>query len=297
MKVLTGNLLSSEVIYDMLNHVPKSDLRGLRKIQIMLRPPRNERYRYGLGDYHYGKRTARVFLWSIRQSVERHMHHDNNYYHQFLIQIAKTLYHEIGHHHHYIKGKGKHLSERHDLLEEQKKNSNSPVSTARLSNEMFSIHSEMEDYADNYMEEKINLYYPIRPSFRKIRFIKIFREKWVDRNMHIFRQSKKFYYQDLIVIWHLRKSKISKHPLYSISELCYQLNHYFYCHRNLKRSFMAKVKRASLKIQKPVYYVSKSGRKYPYFTQKQVNKLLMDKKLAGLGREIEQACNSEKGMS
>lgn len=275
MDIDTGNLISKTIVRSMLRHIPKTDLRGLSKIKIMLRPPRSERSRYGFGDYHYATKVARVFLWSIKESVVKDMLRDNNYYHVFLKEIASTLYHEIGHHVHYHQGNGKILSQRHDTL--QKKADNPATNgehSSKLHSEMWDIHKEMEKFANDYMDKFIVSYNPSRPAFRNIRFIKIFRERLVNAQMNSLRQSNQFSFHNMAVIEHLRKCKLSKKPLYSITEICEHLNTSFWSHRSLKVRYRRKIKQECLKIAKPVYYVSKGKRKYAYFTKAQFDRLV-----------------------
>ncbi len=275
MDIDTGNLISKTVVRSMLRHIPKSDLKGLSKIRIMLRPPRSERSRYGFGDYHFDTKVARVFLWSIKQSVVKSMIHDNNYYHVFLKEIASTLYHEIGHHVHYHQGNGKELSKKHDIL--QKKVDNPSINgeqSSRLHSKMWFIHSEMENFANDYMDKFIVNYNPSRPAFRNIRFIKIFRERLVNCQMNNLRQSSQFSFHIMAVIEHLRKCKLSKKPLYSITEICEKLNTSFWSHRSLKQKYRRKIKQECLKIAKPIYYVSKSKRRFAYYSKVQFDRLV-----------------------
>lgn len=283
MKISSDNLIAPSVIRDMLKHLPVNDLKGISEIKVMLRPPIKQQRTYGYGDYHFPKQEIRIFLWSIKESIVRGITSDNNYYHAFLKQIASTLYHEVGHHVDYRYGDLKKQSRKEERLHKKREKAKQDHQKySSLSHEIYEINSKIENFAIDYSRKYIPKYHPKLPSFRKIRFIKIYREKLVDCMMNSLRESSHFSYHQMAIVEHLRKCKLSKYALYSITELCEKLNNYFYSNRKLVQKYRRKVKTICLKLEEPLFYISKRNRKYAYYTQKQVNILLKNLELQQL---------------
>ena len=287
MKISTGNLISPSIIRGMLKHLPDKDIKGLKEIKVMLRPPIKQQRRYGLGDYHFPEQQIRIFLWSTKESVVRSITSDNNYYHSFLSQIASTLYHEVGHHVDYRYGSLKKQSKREESLEKKKDKIKDYKCDkySSLSKELYGIHTKIEKFASDYSDKYISKYNPKLPSFKKIAFIKIYREKLVNSMMNSLRERSHFSYHQMAIVEHLRKCKLSKYSLYSITEICEKLNNYFHSNRKLRQKYRKKVKAICLKIEKPLYYTSKHNRKYAYFTIQQVNRLIKNDSLKEIMKE------------
>lgn len=299
MKIICGNLISPDIIRDMLSYLPKRDLIGLKEIRIMLRPPIKKQRRYGFGDYHYPGKKIRIFLWSIKQHIVRYITSDNNYYHAFLEQIAHTLFHEVGHHVDFVYGDLKGQSDKEEKLREKKdkikdyRDKNYQI----LYRQICEISSNIEKFARDYSDDYIKRYNPELPSFKKIPFIKIYREKYVDLVMDSLRKSSRFDYHDMAVIEHLRKCKISKYALYSVTEVCNKLNvsfHRFHSSQKTVQNFRQKIKRVCLKVEAPLFYVSKKGRRYAYFTKEQVERLADNEALKKIMREYNIVCEKVK---
>ncbi|MFH2106512.1 MAG: hypothetical protein ABII22_04575 [Candidatus Micrarchaeota archaeon] len=283
MKIITGNLISPSIIQSMLRQIPCRDLKQLKAIIIMLHPQKKERRRYGYGDYCYEKRTARVFLWSIKEKIEKYLVHDNNYYHAFLREIALTLYHEIGHHVHYIQGNGRLLSQKHDKIG-KRAGSHSP-NAWKLHSQMYEISRKIEHYADDYMNAHISNYQPIIPSFRKIKFIKTFRERWIDLQMKNLRENSIFSYHAISAIEHLRKCKLSRQALYSVSEICERSGMYSYHDKKLWKKYRSKIKKQCRNSKKPLTYFSRHGMKFEYYTASQADQLSNNPAIKGIAEE------------
>lgn len=291
MKIISGNLISPEIIRDMLKHLPQKDMKGLTEIRVMLRPPIKQERTYGYGDYHFPEQQIRIFLWSIRESVVRGITSDNNYYHAFLHQIASTLYHEVGHHVDYRHGDlKKHARKEERLHKKREKLKDNREKYSSLSSEIYKINSKIEDFARDYSDKHIPKYNPRLPPFIKICFIKIYREKLVDCMMDSLRKSSHFSYHQMAIVEHLRKCKLSRYALYSITEICEKLNIYFNSNRKLKQKYRRKVKAICLKLEKPLFYVSKKKKSYAYFTKRQVERLLKNVKLKELMKEHNDIC-------
>jgi len=292
-RVVCGNLISSKIIRAMLRFLPTKDLKNLEEIKILLKPSKKERRsmrRYGQGVYSPDERVISLYLWSIRDQVIRHVPVENNYYHAFLESIASVLFHEIGHHRHFIHGNGMSLSRREDKLLKKSDLAIDTKEKTRFSHQAFLLHRQIEDYANAYEKKYISRYSVVLPSFKDIRFIKIFRESWVDWGMSTLRQNGLFDFHVMAVIQHLRKCKLSKESLYSVSELCDKWSVLSFDCSNFRRGFRRKIRRVALLLEKPLVYVSKQKRVFYYFTNQQIQRLLKHPKLLVIVEEYKEIC-------
>ena len=277
MEIITGRAISKSVIKKLLKPVPKYILKQINKIVVSVVPDKKFKEIHRSWGGYWGNTDEKnkivyIYLYSIAESTNQSFKdYNNNWYHKAVDSLADTLYWQIG------------------VIDNHYKKKN----TARSSVELFSLKTKKK-------AEKLGLLEP--PSPKKIRFFKIWRDKMIDRQMTNLRRNDEFDSHYLPVIDHLRKTKIGLKYKYNTCQLfttMFGLSNYRYkeilwdiykkakIHLNsnalddytwkegnrLYRKDIRKFKGLTLKIVKPKYYISKKGLHYPFFTEKNLQRL------------------------
>lgn len=277
MEIITGRAISKSVIRNLLKPVPKYILKQVNKIVVSVVPDKkfkenNRRWGGYWGSTDEKTRIVHIYLYSIAENVNKVFdQHNNNWYHYAIESLARTLYWQIG------------------IID----NPNTKKKVIKL--DLTKFENDMVAKA-----EKMGILEP--PSPKKIRFFKIWRDKFIDRRMNFLRKSDLFDTHANSVIDHLRKVKLGLKYKYTPSQLftaMYGLSRYEYrytllriykeahIHLNfdalyaysekegarLYRNHLNKFKGLVSKIITPKCYISKSGLQYPFFTEKNLKKL------------------------
>ena len=315
--IKVGNLIERTIIKKLLSAVPPRDLEGLISICIRTVVHKFQKKKYprwggALGQFNgrANKETGRIwlYLWGIQSKTFKDFHYANsNLYINFIKNLASTLYHEIGHLKHsktkeYKKQKeklGKLTDKRRLLLRKidptikfnpyeniiyiyRKTPTPLDIEYKKAVSQIDKIGELIEGYANNYSKtimekaEKLNLFE--RPAPNEIRFFSIIRQKHLDywfKQRELMRTDKKSggWGHMLAVFDHIRKCKID--AKYNLRELFNEIYDNAYPYKNRLRRF----KRFILKHVTPIWYISKTGRKYAYFNDKHLEKTA---KLEGL---------------
>lgn len=279
-EIKTGKLIHKGVITKLLRAVPKKYLKNIKKIKVTTIPNKEVRKetRFWGGIWASSdqeekirkEKTIFIYLYSIAMSTNSDLRYNNNWYHSAIEKIARSLYYEAY------------------MISVPKKNDKDRASPALKFEERLTKKAK-----------KLNLL-DVPKKFKRIRFLKIMRDKHIDFVMGCLKKDKKFDYGFLPVIEHLRKVRLGLEYKYNISEL-YRIiflgaftkiaekiqNQYKFLHLNasarslfmiseqdrLRRNSMACFKRRIMKIAKGRCYVSKTGRRYVYFTDKDLRKI------------------------
>ena len=285
MEIETGRLMDKSVIKRLLIPIPKKYLKSIDKIKVTTIPHKGIRER----ERHWGgmwgtleNKTIFIFLYAITEDTNNRLNRfNNNWYHLAIEDIARTLYFEIA-------------SANKNLL----KNRFKPT-IKELKRTFFK-----PTFANNFEEYILRKAYKKNvlsiPTIKKIRFLKMFRDKYINRHMEVLRKSGGRYNAYFPVIDHLRKCsvgldyKYNLHQLFDtlhpnlrgkyISNIMSQfdeihLNVYAktdYCNETAERLLKRDLyhfKRHVLEIVKGKYYTSKKRRKYVFFTDRDLEKV------------------------
>jgi len=293
--------MSRTVITKLLQAVPPQDLKGLKSICIRTVPHKATKKRcrrwgglHGQFNGHGDEGTGRVwvYLWSITKRVFREFRYGNsNLYDSFMERFAATLYHEIGHHVHSKTEEFKRLEAKMKRLNAKMRRIKKTTTITcngekfivftneyqNLRNEKAIIEEEIEKPAKEYAERmlakarEMSLLQPPHPT--GIRFFNIMRDRmisdWMTRYEENKREKERVAWAGMHALFdHLRKCKLGNGVKYNLREIFVKI-YADYPEKNELRRF----KRFVLKHVKPFYYVSRSGRKYGYFTEAQMNEL------------------------
>lgn len=271
MIIETGRLMSKTVITKLLKAVPNCYLKKVKEVIVTPNPDKEfkkENPRWGGVWGTCNKRKGIIFIYVL--SITRHISNElyrgrnSNWYHSAIEKIARTIYYEIGALNFRARAKSRLDFEEKMIKKAHKKN-------------LLGV-----------------------PNLKKIRFLKMRRDICINSCMELLREEREFNRVLLPAVEHLRKVKLGLNYKYSISELydarfsgiqgkfgektTEQLKGVHlpdYTKRILwdkesHRLFYnstACFKRRVLKIVKGGYYISKTGRKYAYFTDKDLGRL------------------------
>jgi len=297
MYLKVGKMVKRQIVTMLLSAVPAEDLNELKSIYLKSIPPKSyrkqTRFWGGLMGVHLGSARAnnsriQLYMWGISKSVlDRFRCGNSNAYHSFLNQLANTLYHEIGHHVHSKTDEYAKLeTERERLMKTWRKAINKSTApeeeksktVQQLNSRLSEIGSAVEDYAKKYAEaimknaSELGLLDDARPVY--FAFFKVQFDHFVHECMDIYERNRGN--KGFVGMWgqitgifeYLRKQKVGNGAKYTVAEA-------FEAIFNVpsEPKLVAKFKIDALKLVKPYFYISKSGRKFAHFTQAQVEQL------------------------
>jgi hypothetical protein len=135
----------------------------------------------------------------------------------------------------------------------------------------------IEDYAENYAniiyEKAEGLKLLERPDPKEVRFASIMRSKYIESHLKMIPSLIRNSNQDFFggrwrsvyaVLDHLRKCGLGPQVKYNLREVYMKIFDDIPTKKKLQ-----KFKRLSLKVINPLYYISKTGRKYTYFSDEE----------------------------
>lgn len=279
MEIITGRSISKNVIKKLLKPVPKYILKQVRKIEVSVVPDKQfkkENGRWGgcFGHTDEKNKIVYIYLYAIAEYTNQNFRqHNNNWYHYAIETLANTLYWQIG------------------IID-------NPYADKEFTREsLIKFETAMTTKA-----KRLGVLEPPNP--KKIIFFKIWRDKLLDRIMSDLKSSRKFQTSYLPYIDHLRKAKIGfkcrfKYK-YNMSQLFGEVFEGFKSVYRIEISELfkdvhlnsitkdemermeasknyrvnrSKFQRRICKIVRPKFYISKTGRKYPFFDDKQLDKV------------------------
>ena len=272
MEIETGKLIHKSIITKLLKAVPKKYLKNVKKIKVTTVPDKEikkqTRYWGGISASNdYKEKTIFIYLYAIAMFTTERFRWNNNWYHSAIESIASSLYFEV-----YI------------------------LSTLGRGRRGGKVNNKANKFEKKLIKKakKLNLL-TVPKNIKKIRFLKIMRDKYINFVMKLMRNEKRFNMVFLRVIEHLRKVKMGYNYKYSISELYKAMfpialitfedriiKQYKSLHLNtgakasliqseqdrLCYNSIACFKRRIMKGMRGKCYISKKGRNYIYFTDK-----------------------------
>jgi hypothetical protein len=217
----------------------------------------------------------------MSQSVINEFNYTNsNAFSSFMEKLADTAYHEIGHHVHskteeYLKLDG----ERSRLLAKLRCMKGTPDenAAARVRCRILNIEYKVEDYARAYAADllpKATALQLLNATPENMLFFKIQFDRFRHECMEIYEKNR--HDKDFIGMWsqitgifdYIRKRKISDEELYNVRETFELI-----FDASPEKRLVTKFKAAALKQVNPLFYTSKTNRKFAYFTQAHVEQL------------------------
>lgn len=272
-RISCKKFVSKELVKRLLSVVPKEDLEGLRQIRFInsahtsLRN-RKRKTRRGLSSCYgyYDKKEITLIMWTLKDRTLRSFSiDDTNLYHNFVKNLAETMYHEIGH---YVDDKSKLLNKFHNLRKRVEQ------SNYRWLYPMLSTCQFAEAYSKSTISEAeskgiLDIVY-----LNEIRYFKVFQNKYINSILDMWtKNNKRFHWTTVAVFTHLRKNKLgngkSVELLYTAPEILKE--RYSSEDRTFYKKNASKFLKTLLKTVNPVIYYSKN-RKFYFFKASDLRK-------------------------
>lgn len=269
LEIKVGNLIDECIIHHLLQAVPEEDKHDLQ-ILVKLRPTEKPRpCFYGEGRYTVPKErndnrpTIEIFMWAIVHNSCRHSQFAN-YYRRMFVCFAETFFHEFGHHHDYLNNISGYVSDDVDY-----------------STVLFEEKERVEKLANSYAYEIMTKAWDMdlirTPDFGKCRFFKMWRDKFIDEALKDTIHNPNFTFQEgssrihvVCALQMLRKAKLTKEykiPIeFTAKEMLEELD---FVQPEIKINIVDVMRRLFV----PYYYISRSERKYAYYSHDQLLQL------------------------
>jgi hypothetical protein len=274
MQIRVGKLIKRDVIKRLLSIIPKDDLVGLKSVickATLLKPKLMSRRDWNIHGIYAKGGSVYIQLWPAKNNaINRFSPHNSSIIDLFVREVAEILYHEIGHHKHsktneykMAVARIKEICDREREKIKQQGCLNKEI--WELNEKKWELEQFIEKYANDYSEEMMQkakearILIGYKPS--DVPYFSVFKSMFFGRmlNSQIIRwRSINYALADYI-----RKCKLKAQynwvELYieltgKVSKTNWDID---------KRQF----KQFVLEHVEPLYYITKSGRKYAYFTE------------------------------